>query len=443
MHLGTKPRHLALFGSAPDTGNLGVSALLTAALAGIHREASDVAISVFDHGRGIRRNRYQLSEQLSIEVDFVGARAGRRYFMPENLTAMSLLSKCGSFGSWLNPNIRLMDSTDAVLDISGGDSFSDIYGEKRFFAAVLPKLIAISRAIPLILLPQTYGPFAQPRLRAIAERVAQNSTMAWARDADSFQNLKELLGEKFDPKRHHCGVDLAFALPPISASQHLTPPLLSWLRSRKETEPLVGLNVSGLIYNDPELAKNHYRFRADYREIVYRTVKWLTDEIGARVVLVPHVLVHSGHRESDLDACKAVAQRFDGSSAKRILVCDANLSAGEAKWLISHFAWFCGMRMHSTIAALSSGVPTAAISYSEKTAGVFSTCGQRSHVFDPCKQDVSEIFAGLQHSFESNASSRDSLCAALKNVRAQCDAQMKAVVQCALSFTLPSKAGNF
>ena len=52
-----------------------------------------------------------------------------------------------------------------------------------------------------------------------------------------------------------------------------------------------------------------------------------------------------------------------------------DLDASEVKWCISKLDWFVGSRMHATIAALSSGVPCAAIAYSRKFRGVFATLG--------------------------------------------------------------------
>ncbi len=54
---------------------------------------------------------------------------------------------------------RAIRSSVAVLDVSAGDSFADLYGSKRFDYICLFKEMAIQMKKPLILLPQTYGPF--------------------------------------------------------------------------------------------------------------------------------------------------------------------------------------------------------------------------------------------------------------------------------------------
>ncbi len=51
--------------------------------------------------------------------------------------------------------------------------------------------------------------------------------------------------------------------------------------------------------------------------------------------------------------------------------------------------------MHSTIAGLSSGVPTATVTYSDKALGVFELCGQEDHVIDPRIFDTEQVVARL------------------------------------------------
>ena len=80
---------------------------------------------------------------------------------------------------------------------------------------------------------------------------------------------------------------------------------------------------------------------------------------------------------------------------ERITLLPRTLECDEVKWVISKLDWFCGMRMHSTIAGLSTCVPTTSIAYSDKTLGVFESCGQEYQVFDPRKQNNEEILAAL------------------------------------------------
>lgn len=397
---------------------MGVSALFASTLSALHRSLPIARFTVFSNTLGRRPVLASVSEGLSVPVVLRGARNGRRYHRPENIATMSVASSLGPLGGLVNPNIRAIDEATAVLDVSGGDSFSDIYGAKRFFSIVRPKLIAIRRGKPLILLPQTYGPYRDPKLKAIAAKAVGGAEMCWARDELSFAILRDLLGDAFDPERHRCGVDLAFGLEPRDASDVLPYELRAMLDADRSERPLVGFNVSGLIYHNPAKAAEKYGFTADYRGVLHGFLSWLLETTDANLVLVPHVLSEPGHYESDPGACEAVASILSAKHAGRVLVSPRTLDQCQVKWLIGQTDWFCGTRMHSTIAALSSGVPTATVSYSDKAKGVFETCDQGDQVIDPRQLETAQVVDVLKRSFARRDSARASLHKALPRVQA-------------------------
>lgn len=426
---------IALFGAAPDTANMGVSALFMSAVSGVSQYVENVEFVVFDYGNGRRDRSIYIPGMKEIPLILYGARLGYRYYRPENLTSMALLAQLGVLGGSLNEGIRLIDSCAAVLDVSGGDSFSDIYGKKRFYGIYTRKLISVRRGVPLVLLPQTYGPFKSELIRKKSSEVVRQSEMAWARDVDSFKVLKQLVGDGFDPKRHRCGVDMAFGLLPKTAETKLDAKLNSWINvvGAPNIVPRIGFNVSGLIYNDPVGAINKYGFKADYKQVVIGFLKFLLENTEARIVLISHVMDKPGHFESDLGACLDVASQFEGNYSDRIMVAPATLDQSEVKWLISKMSWFCGTRMHSTIASLSSGVPTASVSYSDKTKGVFETCGQGQQVFDPRQLDVEQVISGLIQSYEARESIQTSLQQHLPYVMNTVSSQMQSIASLILA----------
>ena len=420
---------LALFGATPDTPNMGVSALFASAIEGLTHELGDVQWVVFDSGLGRRTEVFKMSDGTSLQLTHFGGRGGHRYYRPENLATMKFLSYFGQLGNYLNEGLRLIDSCDAVLDVSGGDSFSDIYGWKRFSGVYCPKQIALSRGKPLVLMPQTYGPYRDPRVLALAESVTRSATMAWARDPSSFEVLKHLLGPTFAPDIHRQGVDMAFRLAPREALGRMPIQLAAWLAESPRSTPVVGINISGLIYNDPERAGSHYQFVADYQAAMVGVVNRLLEMGPVRVVLIPHVMDKPGHYESDQEACLDVLGKVSEQMAGRLLVAPLDLDQSEVKWLISQMNWFCGTWMHSMIAALSSNVPTAAVAYSDKTLGVFDTCGQASQVFDPRILGTDAVIDGLLQSFIHRDSIRESLAASLPRVNELASAQMRDIAQ--------------
>ncbi len=365
-----------LFGASADTGNLGVTALMHSTVAAIARRRPDAEVTVFDNGWGVRMGSVPFGDG-EFPVRLCGARLSKRFHRPESYFHMRLSGWLGGLG---NPGIRAIAEADAALDVSGGDSFSDIYGLKRFRSITLPKRIVLEQGTPLILLPQTYGPFAQAQTRDVASSIVRKASMAWARDAFSFDILQDLLGDEFDHDKHRLGVDMAFALERNRPAEEKLEGLIDWLDEAGE-HPVAGVNVSGLIYNDDGAAEQ-YGIKVDYRQVIMRLVMRLIED-GARVLLVSHVLAPEGEIESDLGACRDVLNSLPESVRDRVRVTPAGIDACQAKWIISRLSWFSGTRMHSTIAGLSTGVPTSAIAYSDKTEPVFATCGQEERVADP------------------------------------------------------------
>ena len=418
----------ALFGAAPDTPNRGVSALFRCALEGIADAFPQSRLMVFDNGRGVREDSRPLVTGGEIVFSRVGARGGRRYCVAENLATMEVFSRLGHRVGGLHPHISMLDHCRAILDVSGGDSFSDIYGSHRFWSIVRPKIIAKQRGIPLVLLPQTYGPFRGRRERRLAADLVSATTMAWARDRYSFDVLKDLLGGDFDPARHREGVDMAFNLTPIDPGDQLDSEIRQWIQERK-SRPLLGLNVSGLIALGADQGRSQFGLRANYVDALRRFVEAVMAERDSRLLLVPHVMARPGLFGSDVEACHMLVETLPSGVASRIRITPTSVDECQVKWLISKTEWFCGTRMHSTIAALSSGVPTAAVAYSDKTRGVFDSCGVGDQVVDPRKLDTAAVVERLLASFRDRARLSQVLSKTIPEVKSRASAQLTAITE--------------
>lgn len=402
---------ICIFGALPDVKNLGLNALLLSTLDGLGGRFPQADITIFDNGLGRRLDVFQTGSQ-GVAVTRLGVRVGKRLHLPENLHTMRLMQRLGGIG---NPGASAVRQADVVIDLSGGDSFTDVYGPARFAATSGTKMLALEAGAPLVLPPQTYGPFEHAKSRRSAAEALRGAHAAWARGPQSFSTLRDLLGDAYDPERHHQGVDLAFTLSPSSPSARHTD-WLAGVRDASRGAPLVGLNVSGLFYRWPPSSRRH-RLTASYDDAIMGIARMLIDE-GATVVLVPHVVI-------DDQACRSLAEEI---GSERVHVVPWGLGAGKTKWLISHLDWFCGTRMHSTIAALSSGVPTAAIAYSPKTREVFSTCALADEVADATALTTDALIDAVRSSWDRRSEVRATLSQALPEVVAQAEAQMVAIL---------------
>ena len=419
-----------VFGASPGTGNQGVDALCWSTLNGL-AERGCTDLHVFGFGAGTQPAAIQRSGEVTPFL-LHGFSVGRRVWRSNHLGRARLAAAAGLRGNAL---LHTVADADLVVDVSGGDSFTDLYGGARFRETIAPKEIALRLGRQLVLLPQTYGPFQSASSRAAARRVIGAATLAYARDPESFLRLRELMGEGFDSARHREGVDLAFGLEPREP-RTLEPGVARVLHDR-DKRPLIGLNVSGLIANRADEARTRFGLAGDYLALMQALVTELLDTTDACLLLVPHVHAPAGHYESDLDACRALLRslprRHARAAADRVAVVTDTLDACELKWLIAKTDWFCGTRMHATIAALSSGVPTAALAYSLKTSGVFASCGMADAVVDlrTCANELA--LARLIESWRQRARSGTVLAQRLPGVRARTASQLDEITAGALT----------
>lgn len=221
---------------------------------------------------------------------------------------------------------------DAVFDTGAGDSFTDIYGRNRLARIAYTQLTARRLGIPLVLLPQTIGPFTGAAHRMLARRVLRRADIVMSRDGVSTSHAAEL-GRR-DVVR---ATDLVFSLPTVEA--------------RKTRDVIV--NVSGLLWGE-----NSHLDAASYRRSVLDLIEGLRER-GRTVSLLPHVLANST-ADNDMVPLDELTQRFaDIETIVPQALSDARVAVASAQWVI-------GSRMHACLNALSVGTPAIPWAYSRK-----------------------------------------------------------------------------
>ncbi|MEM8711647.1 MAG: polysaccharide pyruvyl transferase family protein [Planctomycetota bacterium] len=421
--------HFCLFGAAPGTNNLGVDALSQGVLGGLQSRSPGATFTVFDYKRGRRAGGFVMrtadETEQNVTYALQGANHSRRLWRGDTLRVMQWAAKLGL----PNGAVRDLRRASAVLDLSGGDSFTDLYGRHRFETVSLPKRLSLDLGVPLVLLPQTYGPFTDEGMRGEAAALCRGASSAWARDARSFGVLRDLLGDAFDESRHRLGVDVAFAMRPRRRPGGVSETLDRWIGERDETSgpEVVGLNVSGLVWGSEERQKR-YGFVLDYRSLVTRLVRWLLENTGVRIALVPHVIESPGHYESDPGASLELWRALEPGDQERVTVLEPPYEPAEIKAEVGRLDWFNGTRMHATIAALSTGVPASAIAYSPKFLGVFEIADQSAGVADPTSLSEDEALAVITRSFAERRDARERLVGALPAIQQTLDDQFQAIL---------------
>lgn len=405
---------VVLLGAAPDTGNRGVSALSSAAVAGLKMRGVP-NITIADHGRGLR-----LQDDGSQRI---GLTHSRRIWRGDSLTAVAASARIGGLG---NPTASTLLKASAVLDVSGGDSFTDLYGSRRFTSITWPKQIVLNAKRPLILLPQTLGPFERPENVVTAKSILARAKSVWIRDRRSEVILQNLLDELYDPSIHRRCPDMAVLLP-AKRPTVLSIALASWLTETRDF-PVAGLNVSGLLWQGDKEAQAQFGLKSSHRDQASAiATAILESDPQMRLLLVPHVKRPTGDPESDQDAAEQLLQHLNERFPGRVQVVPQEFDECELKWIISHLDWFAGARMHSTIAGFSSGVPTLGLGYSDKAAGVFAECGLGQHVMDLRTTETSEIGDRVAASLAARLETQAQISGEITSVKTRAEEAMDAI----------------
>lgn len=277
---------------------------------------------------------------------------------------------------------RLARKSDMVIDIGAGDSFTDIYGRKRLIVLFLMKYLTFLARRPLVLAPQTIGPFNKRLSRFLAGNSIRRSEIVATRDQLSTKCAKDL-----GAKEHIIEAsDVALRLPFSPAPKN------------NRSEPVkIGINVSGLLLRGGYTGKNMFGLQTDYRQLIHRIAeRFVNHSDDCELHFVPHVLASvKGALEDDYSACEEMAKAFPKSR-----IAPAFASPSEAKSYISGLDFFMGARMHSCIAAFSSGVPVVPMAYSRKFKGLFGSLGF-DYTVDCTSDEADEIIDNIMKAYEN------------------------------------------
>lgn len=277
---------------------------------------------------------------------------------------------------------------DALMDISEGDSFSDIYGFARFWHHCFPKLLALRMGRPLFLLPQTIGPFKSSVSSRLAKYVLRKATRVWCRDALS-ANIAGSLAGRADICVYP---DLAFALPYEKDNDH------GGVCCR------VGINVSALIWHGGYRQSNDFALTCDYQKLTCAQIDYFLSK-GCEVHLIPHVFATGMAVEDDMLLSRRLQARYPA-----VVVPPAFVNPVQAKSYISGMDFMVGARMHACIAAYSSGVPVFPLAYSRKGTGLFVATLEHKWTGDMMMSDDQTLLRQTRDAFCARDVLKDQQC---------------------------------
>jgi len=247
---------------------------------------------------------------------------------------------------------KIFKQVDFIFTLGHGDSFADIYGIPRFYAINHINSIAEKFQKPICFLPQTFGPFKDKKVIEAANHSIAEASLCMARDRLSLDYIIKNVPTQKNAKEY---IDMAFFLP----------------YDKYNHSPLyihVGLNVSGLLWNDGYTGNNEFQLKAKYKKLTFGVIDSFLETPNVMVHLIPHVPDRIKTRDDDYSVCYEIWKHYSNNN---LVLSPFFTDPIEAKNYIAGLDFFIGARMHSTIAAFSSGVPVVPLAYSRKFGGLF------------------------------------------------------------------------
>jgi polysaccharide pyruvyl transferase WcaK-like protein len=242
----------------------------------------------------------------------------------------------------------------SVVLMVGGDNYSLDYGYPNTFFSLNNFVHNLDK--PVVLWGASVGPFSKDtQYEEYATKELKKVNRIYARESITIKYLQSIGVEE-----NVLGVtDPAFLMETEETQ-------FPYEIDQMINYGAIGVNISPMLgrYLRKEQASDWIAFTKD---IIYS----ITESFDSPVILIPHVTFQTpDHKSDDYVFLEKVRNLLPDETRARVALLGRNYNAAQTKMLISRLKIFVGARTHSTIASLSSAVPTLVLSYSIKGRGI-------------------------------------------------------------------------
>jgi len=243
--------------------------------------------------------------------------------------------------------IPYLGEAAAVLSV-GGDNYSLDYGVPTSYTGLDD--VVLEKKRPIVIWGASVGPFDRmPDYEKYMSHHLKKVTGIYARESVTIEYLKSIgVADNVFPV-----ADPAFVMNAVKPEKidEILP----------IDEESIGINLSPLMAR--YVTGGDLQAWAEKSALIIGDV---AEKTGMPVYLIPHVTTPNTNDYTFMQKALSFIQNRHGN----IIEIPPRYNAQEMKWIISRMAVFAGARTHSTIAALSSGVPTLSFAYSIKAQGI-------------------------------------------------------------------------
>lgn len=293
--------------------------------------------------------------------------------------------------------LREYKNADIVIDLTG-DTFSD---DTSLISSVGTSLYIIMCKLlnkPIMMYAQSIGPFKTVFTRLLAKFALNRADLVIVREEITEKYLKKI----GVTQQIYLSADSAFLLSQAPIER------VNEILLKEDIPigncPLIGISASQHI--DSQFKGKSLDSNNEYRQIMAQLIDYMIENLHVKVLFVPHVSFPDRGYDDKFVGKKI----FDLINNKdNVFQIKGEYSPEELKGIISQCDLFIGARMHANIAALSSCVPTVAISYSIKTPGIMKMAGQEKYVCDFKAMTFEELKSKVDDAWENREKIRNAL----------------------------------
>lgn len=269
----------------------------------------------------------------------------------------------------------------AVLSV-GGDGYSLDYGLKGLKSAIEFDNIVMANNSPIFLWGMSVGPFTSlPKCEKEMISHLNKINGIFAREQSSVKYLKKI--NVVDNVYSVC--DPAFVMDPKKPTRD---------KFFSIFDNSIGLNFSPLMANYVSGGNLD-----SWKNMVSKIMDGILLRSDCHLYLIPHVTERGFY--DDYSFMKDIINLRDKN--ERISLIPPIYNAEETKWIISQMKVFAGSRTHSTIASLSSCIPTLSLAYSLKAEGInLDVYGNLDYCIKPNISNINEIVDKIIYLYNSS-----------------------------------------
>ncbi|MFB9135052.1 colanic acid biosynthesis pyruvyl transferase WcaK [Vibrio olivae] len=278
-------------------------------------------------------------------------------YLDKKITSPKLLPKAyKEFSEFIQPY-------DLVIQV-GGSFFVDLYGVAQFEAAA----VAIREEKPFLIIGHSVGPFKDPNVAKVANKVFKQANSLILRESVSEEHLDEV---NVNSNHYVLGSDTAWLIDPTKYN----PDIENLERRYIKDKPTVAITMRELAPFDVRLGVSQAQYEAKVAHLCQSLI-----ESGYNVIALSTCTGFDNYHRDDRIPALRVGRMVNDSENYSVVMDE--LTDIELGTLLSKCVLTIGTRLHSAILSMRFGTPAFAVYYEHKSQGILNKIDMGDYSID-------------------------------------------------------------